>query len=256
MKCNRMEKMGWFGKLTFGSMGLLIGGPLGAIAGAALGHHLIDRKENYINGGPRLIGAQHSQAACFISMFSILGKLAKIDGVVTKDEIDVVEHFVSSLTMGDREKKFAKQVFNTAKNSRYTIDDFATQFYKISKRQPAVLVSFLHVLFQIAAADKKFHPAEESALNRIRDIFHISDQEFNNIKMVYFKDVDRSYNVLNCRPDSSDQEIKASYKRLVKDFHPDAIVSKGLPEEFTVFATKRFREIQGAYEEIQQERKF
>jgi len=36
--------MGWFGKLTFGSLGLFFGGPLGAIAGAALGHHLIDKK--------------------------------------------------------------------------------------------------------------------------------------------------------------------------------------------------------------------
>ena len=34
--------MGWFGKLTFGTLGMLFAGPLGAIAGAALGHHLID----------------------------------------------------------------------------------------------------------------------------------------------------------------------------------------------------------------------
>ncbi len=26
--------MGWYGKLTFGSLGLFLGGPLGAIAGA------------------------------------------------------------------------------------------------------------------------------------------------------------------------------------------------------------------------------
>jgi DnaJ like chaperone protein len=44
--------------------------------------------------------------------------------------------------------------------------------------------------------------------------------------------------------------------KLVKDFHPDTIVSKGLPEEFTDFATKRFREIQEAYEKIRQERNF
>jgi DnaJ like chaperone protein len=59
---------------------------------------------------------------------------------------------------------------------------------------------------------------------------------------------------LDCTPESSDQEIKASYKKLVKDFHPDMIVSKGLPEEFTEFATKRFREIQEAYEKVKQER--
>ena len=248
--------MGWFGKLTFGSMGMLMGGPLGAIAGAALGHHLVDKRGNHTYAGPTLIHAEQSQAAYFVSMFSILGKLAKIDGVVTEEEIAVVDHFITNLNITDREKHFARQVFNEAKDSRYSIDDFAAQFYQIGRAQPAVLVSFLDVLFRIAAADNRLHPAEEAALNRIKDVFHITDQQFNNIKGAYFKDVDGFYRVLNCTAENSDQEIKASYKKLVKDFHPDTIVSKGLPEEFTEFATNRFREIQEAYEKIKQERSF
>jgi DnaJ like chaperone protein len=248
--------MGWFGKLTFGYMGLLMGGPLGAVAGAALGHHLFDKKQSHSYGRPTLMDTEQSQAAYFVSMFSILGKLAKIDGVVTRDEIAVVEDFVSNLNMGNREKQFARQIFNEAKDSRYSSDDFAVQFYQVSGGQPTVLVSFLDLLFRIAAADGRFHPAEESALNRIKEICRISDQQFNNIKAAHFKDVDRYYNLLSCTPKSPNEEIKASYKKLVKDFHPDTIVSKGLPEEFTEFATKRFREIQEAYEHVRQERNF
>src|SRR5210317_1241355 len=107
--------MGWFGKLTFGSLGMLLGGPLGAIAGAALGHAVIDKK---------------TQAAFFISLFSILGKLSKIDGVVTKDEIAVVQDFINRLPIDETEKQFARQVFNEAKNSPYMIDDFAIQLYQ------------------------------------------------------------------------------------------------------------------------------
>jgi DnaJ like chaperone protein len=62
--------------------------------------------------------------------------------------------------------------------------------------------------------------------------------------------------MLNCTPESSDEQIKSSYKKLVKDFHPDKIVSKGLPEEFIDFASDRFREIQESYEKIRQERGF
>jgi DnaJ like chaperone protein len=182
--------MGWFGKLAFGSMGLLIGGPLGAVAGAALGHHLVDKTETRMIGGPKFIHSEKTQAAYFISMFSILGKLARIDGVVTRDEIAVVEHFISTLNITEAEKQFAKQVFNEAKDSRYSIDDFAIQFHQISTGHPTVLVSFLDLLFRIAAADNRFHPAEEAALNRIKEIFHISDQQFNNMKAAYFKDVD------------------------------------------------------------------
>ena len=246
--------MGWFGKLTFGYMGLLMGGPLGAIAGAALGHHLFDKKGDYISERPTLMRSEQNQAAYFISMFSILGKLARIDGKVTRDEIAVVEDFISNLNMGDTEKQFARQIFNEAKSSGYSIDDFAAQFYQITREQPTVLVSFLDVLFRIAAADGEFHPAEKSALNRIKQIFHISDQQFNNIEAGYFKDVDRYYKTLNATPQSSNEEIRANYKKLVKDFHPDTIVSKGLPEEFTEFATKRFQEIQEAYEHVRQDR--
>ena len=78
----------------------------------------------------------------------------------------------------------------------------------------------------------------------------------DNIKSLYFKDLDRYYKCLNSTPQNSDQEIKSNYKKLVKEFHPDTIVLKGLPEEFIDFATKRFREIQEAYEKIRQERKF
>jgi DnaJ like chaperone protein len=122
--------------------------------------------------------------------------------------------------------------------------------------QPTVRISFLDLLFRIAAADNRFHPAEEAALSRIKEVFRISDQQFNNMKAAYFKDDDRFYKVLNCTADCSNEEIKARYKKLVKDFHPDTIVSKGLPEEFTEFATKRFQEIQEAYEHVRQERSF
>ena len=93
-------------------------------------------------------------------------------------------------------------------------------------------------------------------MKRIKEIFRISDQQFNNMKGVYFKDIDKYYKILNCTPESSNQDIKSSYKKLVKDFHPDTIVSKGLPEEFMDFAKKRFQEIQGAYEKINQERHY
>ena len=158
--------------------------------------------------------------------------------------------------MADGEKEFAKRIFNEAKNSPYAMEDFALQLYQIARAQPAVLLSFLDMLFQVAAADGMLHPGEENALKSIQDIFRISDQQFNSIKGAYFKDVDLYYKRLNCTPESSNEEIKANYRKLVRDFHPDTIVSKGLPEEFTEFAAQRFREIQEAYENIRKERNF
>ncbi len=254
--------MGWFGKLTFGTMGLLFGGPLGAVAGAALGHMLLDKKAGYPGQdtrtipGPGFDPAEQAQAAYFISLFSILGKMSKIDGVVTKDEIAVVQDFINSLPMEEREKDFARRIFTEAKNSPYAIEDFAAQLYQAIQNQPALLHSFFDLLFKIAAADGKLHPAEETALKNIQNIFRINDRQYEDIKAVYFKDLDRYYKILHCTPESSNEEIKSNYKKLVKDFHPDKIISKGLPEEFIDFAESRFREIQESYEKIQKERNF
>ena len=254
--------MGWFGKITFGTLGLFLGWPLGAIAGAALGHVLVDKGIDAAGltvdsaQGPQLRRAEQTQASYFISLFSILGKLSKIDGAVTRDEIAVVDGFINNLPISDREKQFARQVFNEAKNSDYSIEDFALQLYQIAQAQPALLISFFDLLFQIAAADGTLHPAEETALKKVKDIFRIDDKQFEDIKAIYFKDFDKYYKILNCTPESSNEEIKANYKKLVKDFHPDTIISKGLPEEFIDFASKRFREIHESYEKIRRERNF
>jgi DnaJ like chaperone protein len=37
---------------------------------------------------------------------------------------------------------------------------------------------------------------------------------------------------------------------MAKDYHPDNIIGKGLPEEFVDFAEEKFKKIQNAYEEI------
>jgi len=250
--------MGWFGKLTFGTAGFLFGGPLGAIAGAALGHHLVDKGNDYnrLSYEEDIREVEKAQAAYFISMFSILGKLAKADGTVNKEEIAVVDHFIKTLRIPEQEKQFARRIFNEAKNSRYSIVDFAEQLYRMNSRQPTVLLSFMDLLFKLAAADGELNRSEEETLIKVRDVFRISEAQFNNIKACYFKDTDRYYRILNCTSADSDQDIKAAYKRLVKDFHPDTVISKGLPEEFVQFATARFQEIQNAYENIRKERSF
>ena len=135
--------MGWFGKLTLGSLGLFMGGPLGAIAGGALGHLLFDKEDNIASKTLPFGQADQAQAAYFISLFSILGKLAKADGVVSREEINIVNQFLSTLRLPEQQKQFAKNIFNEAKKSPYSIDDFASQLYQVNHNQPTILLSFM-----------------------------------------------------------------------------------------------------------------
>ena len=249
--------MSWFGKIMGGTIGLLFGGPLGAVAGATLGHFAFDKTaEAPAYGQKRLNRTEQIQAAYFISLFSVLGKFAKIDGVVTRDEIAVIDRFLQQMGITGTERDFAIGIFNDAKDSPYTIQDFAGQFYEVSRHQQALLYSFIDLLFQLALADGRVHPAEEHAIDDMRRIFGISDTEFAGIQGRYVDDAEKYYTVLNCTAACTDEEIKKQYKKLAKDFHPDTIIAKGLPEEFVAFATKRFQDIQGAYEKIKKKRGF
>ena len=68
-------------------------------------------------------------------------------------------------------------------------------------------------------------------------------------------DLDNDYKILQCSSSESDEEIKKKYFKLVKEYHPDTLVSKGLPEEFLKFANERLANINKAYDRIIKYRK-
>jgi DnaJ like chaperone protein len=66
--------------------------------------------------------------------------------------------------------------------------------------------------------------------------------------------VNKYYAVLGCTSGDTNEQIKKQYRKLVSEYHPDKIISKGLPDEFIKFANDKFNEIQEAYEAVKKER--
>jgi len=62
--------------------------------------------------------------------------------------------------------------------------------------------------------------------------------------------VDQYYAVLECKKTDSIEVIKAKYRTLVKQYHPDVIQGKGLPADFIEFANEKFQLIREAYQHI------
>jgi hypothetical protein len=67
--------------------------------------------------------------------------------------------------------------------------------------------------------------------------------------------VAEAYRTLNCASGDSDEIVKKQYRSLMKDYHPDVIQSKGLPDDFIKYANTRSREIKEAYDLIMETRK-
>ena len=93
--------MGWLGKVVGGTIGFALGGPIGAVAGAAFGHSF-DRKEAlYLaqehSQHQRLSTDEESQLTFFVAAFSMLAKIAKVDGSVSDKEIASIEGFMTQI---------------------------------------------------------------------------------------------------------------------------------------------------------------
>jgi DnaJ like chaperone protein len=53
---------------------------------------------------------------------------------------------------------------------------------------------------------------------------------------------------------ASDADVRTAHRRLVRDYHPDVLQSKGLPEDFTAFAAKKMSTINDAWSSVREER--
>ena len=265
--------MGWFGKIIGGTIGFVtVGGPLGAIAGAAIGHHLFDKQPRAIrsgtfgpgNFGPGTTGvpggtaernrAEERQATFFLALFSILGKLAKADGRVTREQGEAVVSFLDRMGVTGRQRSFAIRVFNEAKDSRYSVEEFARQFAEITRDQPDLRSSLMDMLYETALATRELHPREEEMINSVASILGISAAELRAIRDRHMGGADYAFSVLGLTPEASDEEIRRTYRQLVHEYHPDRIVAQGMPQEFVEYAGERFQEIQRAWDTIRNER--
>lgn len=259
--------MSCMGTLLGATIGMFLGGPLGAIAGAAfasLASSLGSSTENFRMYedpygnlyGQRLRPHDHARLTFFVGAFSLLAKLASADGEVSRAEREKVEEFMNrDLNLDPASRASAERIFEAALHSGESFHRLANQFYQEFYMQPQFFELLIDVMLRVSAADTRGITSEEETL--ILDavhIFRMSDERYQQLKSRYVRQSSSSYAVLGCSPSDSDDQIKRSYRRLVSEYHPDKIASRGLPEEFQQLASDKFREIQAAYEQIVKER--
>ncbi len=257
--------MGWLGKIAGGGLGMLVGGPLGAVLGAAIGHHFVDAQGGTGPGtarrGPSLGAEQARQAVFFTAVFAALGKVAKADGRVSEAEIALVRRFMrEQMGLDPRAERLAIRIFNEAKSNRTPFSAYTRQFARTFSGEPDMRRTFFELLFALAMADGELHAAEDRLLREAAADLGLPDGFYEQLRggggrTATMVDVSRHYAVLGVEPDVSDEELKKAYRKAVRDFHPDTIIAKGLPEEFQKFAEEKFKEIQASYEAVTAHRK-
>ena len=238
--------MSIWGKLGGAAAGFLLGGgPLGAIAGAFAGHMLFDRDA---------AGGDEEPGVIFtIAVIALSAKMAKADGTVSIHEI---EAFDRMFRVPPSEEANVRRIFNLARQDTAGYEIYAAQIARQLRGNPGVLEDVLDGLFEIAKADGVLHPAELAFLEDVAHIFGFSPDEYRRIRASHVEPARADpYTVLGVDHGASEDEIKRTYRLLVRENHPDSLIARGVPEEFIRLANDKLAAINAAYARIMEERR-
>jgi DnaJ like chaperone protein len=235
-----------WGKVLGGAAGFALGGPLGAIIGTAAGH-AIDRMRQ-----PRG-GADATKSIAFtIAVIVLSAKLAKADGVVTRDEI---EAFREVFHVPDDELQHVSRVFDQARRDSQGFEPYASQIASMFRDNPAVLEELLFCLAHVAKADGVMHPAEVEYLRAVSKIFALDDSAFERVTEIELgPEKADAYTILGISREISNDDLRTAYRALVRENHPDLLIAQGMPQEFVDLANEKLSAINVAYDRVCGER--
>ena len=250
--------MSIWGRIILPLGGFALGGPIGAILGAVAGH-VYDRKNNDSSkNNSSLSGNSAAQQVAFTTAIIVLAaKMAKADGHVTRVEVDA---FKKLFNIPQEELKNVGHLFDEAKKNSDGFESYAEQIATMFAHEPVVLEELLGGLFYIARADGVLHYGEIDFLFQTAMILGFSEIQFERLKAIHMggdgldQETVNPYQVLGLERDVSDDMVKKTYRKLIRENHPDALIAKGMPQEFIDVANEKMAAINAAYDLVEKER--
>jgi len=184
-----------------------------------------------------------------IAVIALGAKMAKADGLVTRDEVTA---FREIFHIPKSEETQAARVFDLARRDVTGYKTYARSIAAMFQDNATVLDDLLQGLFYIALADGEYHPKEDDFIHEVARIFGLSERRFRNLRIRFAPQVKPdAYAVLGVDPDTPIQEIRAAWRQAIRDSHPDRMIARGVPEEAVNLATRKLVAINKAWEEIQ-----
>ena len=179
--------------------------------------------------------------------------MAKADGVVACAE---VEAFRRVFPFSPEDARNVERVYALAQQDTAGFEAYADQIAGLLKDDRKLLQHVLEGLMHVAAADGILHPKEDEVLHDIAIRLGFSESEFRFFRARFVADPASPFDVLKISPEATSAEVRAQYRKLVSDNHPDKLMGAGVPAEFVEIANRKLAAINAAYETIARERGF
>jgi DnaJ like chaperone protein len=185
-----------------------------------------------------------------IAVIGLGAKIAKADGLVTRDEVTA---FREVFTIAPEDEANAAKVFNLARQDIAGFEDYAARIKAMYDDDAAPLCDLMEGLFHIALADGDYHPAENEFLQRVAAIFGFDEVRFMRIRAQFVPDAERDpFDVLGVDRNAPRDEVRKAWRALVRETHPDRMMARGVPPEAVQLAEKRLIAVNRAWEQINQ----
>jgi len=202
----------------------------------------------------RLRSPPERSVAFTIAVIALAAKMAKADGLVTRNEVSA---FRQVFQIPPEDERAAARVFNLAREDVAGFELYATRIARMFRADgkpcgvDSVLCDLIEGLFHIATADGDYHPAEDAFLARVAEIFGMEDGQFRRLRARYVPDAAPDpFAVLGVTPDTPLDQIRAAWRAEVRMTHPDTMIARGVPEEAVKLAERRLIAVNRAWEDI------
>ena len=228
--------MGVWRTLLRTAAGLVLGGPLGALAtGAAAGP---------AHAEVRASSPERRHVAFTIAAIALAAKMARADGSASPAEFATFERL---FRVPVSERANAARFYRLAQGSTAGFEAYARQAATLLGPGTPELEDLLEALLLIAVTDG-VHPAELDYLAVVADRLGFDPAAYARIRARYIAPArDDPFVVLGIAADASADEIRTAYRALVKTYHPDRHMAVGTPPEFLRVAEARMAAINAAY---------
>ena len=198
-------------------------------------------------------------------LVSLLAKVAKSDGRVSELEARLITQVLDDLSQkvsgvsGVRE--YLKEVYNSQKENVNNAYETARNYKRAFNLNYDTCVARLTFFLNLAYIDGEFNKSEQDVIRNIAYGFGIDKETLDEIIFKFdsfygsrfgadhdeISQENDAFEVLGLSKNASLEEVKARYKELVRQYHPDILMGRGESKEVIERSTKKLQEINEAY---------